>query len=367
MAHLGCFREVAVPETATDTRASGSAGSGSGGYQPFGGTAHRPTLTEETNKEADDGSADGSDDDTERPKFSEEDLIDIIDSLPDEDPSEVHRTVDVTVKEFKGKKLFTMKTSINNSVGRLKDFIVGKMGWDASGISTISTDDFKLICFDKTMKNEEIVSDYVTDDDELVCHLFLTLKGGAKQTKKTLKVKQYLISEKHSELTAKANAYSHEKFVNSVDIAKTSRERVEGLYTIMETNPEQAFKELLAKVPTSVLGNRENSELMEAIKSGVKANARVENLVKILAKHNFKEAYDLMQEYQTLIESALLTGEMLITKQFFRDDGTWDWQMIKRYIDDEIIRRERPSSSADTAMRVELFINDPRFDDFDAV
>ncbi|CAE7355795.1 unnamed protein product [Symbiodinium microadriaticum] len=226
-------REVAVPDTATDTRASGSAGSGSGGYQPFGGTAHRLTLTEETNKEADevhniktddptlrnligdpeidaliqegreqglpihvvrkndrhvsddgsaDGSDDGSDDDTERPKLSEEDLIDIIDSLPDEDPSEVHRTVDVTVKEFKGKKLFTMKTSINNSVGSLKDLIVGKIGWDASGISTISTEDFKLICFGKTMKNEESVGDYVTDDDdELVCHILLVLKGGGKR------------------------------------------------------------------------------------------------------------------------------------------------------------------------------------------
>ena len=47
------FTEQAVPETATDTRASGSAGSGSGGYQPFGGTAHRLTADEETTKETD--------------------------------------------------------------------------------------------------------------------------------------------------------------------------------------------------------------------------------------------------------------------------------------------------------------------------
>ena len=31
------------------------------------------------------------------------------------------------------------------------------------------------------MKNEESVGDYVTDDDELVCHILLVLKGGGKR------------------------------------------------------------------------------------------------------------------------------------------------------------------------------------------
>ena len=282
-------------------------------------------------------------------------ITDLVCRLADEELQAMtasSEVVNVHVKECKGGRvLTTLSVSADTTICDFKSFICGKIGFDASSMDTLTSSDFKLIYNNLTMKDDQQLSDFTEGETDISVYLFLTLRGGAKQTKKTLKVKQYLISEKRSELTEKAKAYSQEKFAKSADIAKTSRERIERFYNIMETNPEQAFKELLSSVPTSVLGCRENSELMEAIKSGVRADVRIENFVKILAKHNFKEAYDMMQEYQTLIESALLTGEMLITKRFLRDDGAWDWQMMKRYIDDEMVRREQPSSSADASMR----------------
>ena len=53
-----------------------------------------------------------------------------------------------------------------HKVRAVKDMIVGKVRWDSPALSAISTEDVKLICSAKTMKQEQHLEDSVAEEEE---------------------------------------------------------------------------------------------------------------------------------------------------------------------------------------------------------
>eukprot|EP00435_Cladocopium_sp_Y103_P059831 s1070_g21.t1 len=303
------------------------------------------------------------------------DLADFLGGIDDEDnivfdpdflkdPScfDPPRLVLVRVRDAHGKPLFGITVPVTISGITLKEKIVEHIHhlMDKKGIKPCgktlgvhcfilrhdvgtSADELPdlLPCLEAEAEYEGIaVEDVATFEVEML----LRLKGGGKPVVKT-GIKAKKMAEKNQELNTKATGFDANKFTNAQTIATNSRQKVEALYHQMESNADTALIGLLRGIPVEVLGNREKSELMDCIKSG-RPETRVENLVKMFGKHCFKDTHDIAQEFQTHLESIHLTGEMLLTKLFLKDGGNWDWNLVKRYIEDEMVRRSiHPSVS----------------------
>ena len=172
--------------------------------------------------------------------------------------------------------------------------------------------------------------------------LVVSIKGGGKvlkPDKQQKKTRKTVIDEKKGfleECAKTANVSMSDTVGEMVEMAKRS---LSDLYTKADTDATGVLRALLNSVPTEMLGdNKDTSPLMKAYRDA-HGDYRIQAVGDIVMRANYGRLCDLHAEIGGLVETCELTWDIIINQCFLRADTAFDWQSLKRCIEDAILIR----------------------------
>lgn len=98
----------------------------------------------------------------------------------------------VEVKSFNGGKVVCELRLQHRqmTVSDVKDKLLTQLCWKEGSADQMTSSDFKLLCLNREMLDDEVLSSYVPDDyDQVLFYLVLVFRGGGKTKKTTTKTK----------------------------------------------------------------------------------------------------------------------------------------------------------------------------------
>lgn len=139
--------------------------------------------------------------------------------------------------------------------------------------------------------------------------------------------KQTILLEKQKAVLAKMKAVNITNMVVEKQIIETAGNVLSQLYVQAERDGEASFQYLLQKISAKNLGNKDVSPVMDATMAS-HADVRIANLANLMLRDAFPSLYCLYDEVITMVESAELSYEYILTCAFAKEDMTVNWTKL---------------------------------------
>ena len=251
--------------------------------------------------------------------------------------------IDIRILNLADMQYHSFKVNHYTTVGDVKCMMQGR-------IQIISIE-MALLFNGNHLRNERELFDEleIPEDGSGILNLaFLMFGSGKKVVKKDgTVVKQGMISTRKEAISRQCAQLNVARFTDIPIMIDNVSRLLRAFYDISEENPLKAFKMLLGRISDKCLGNKDSSEILDVLKGSNKGELRLENLHKLLVRECFSELHSTFQEMSGVVESASLTADLISTRAFFNpSQSSWNWQGIKRAIEDEMLLRKSSASSA---------------------
>ena len=250
--------------------------------------------------------------------------------------------IDIRVLNLADMQYHNFKVNHYTTISNVKEMMQGR-------IQIISLE-MALLFNGNHLRNERELFDElkIPEDGSGILNLAFLMFGSGKKTKKDgAIVKQGMVSERKEAIAKKCAQLHIEKFADIPSLIDSVSRLLRALYDISEENPVKAFKMLLGRISDKCLGDKDSSEILDILKSSNRGEFRLDSLHKLLVRESFSELHSTFQEMSGVVESASLTADLISTRAFFNpSQSSWNWQGIKRAIEDEMLLRKSSASSA---------------------
>eukprot|EP00434_Breviolum_minutum_P013982 symbB.v1.2.012330.t1/scaffold840.1/size211989/1 len=215
----------------------------------------------------------------------------------------------------------------------------------------VASDDFVLKVSGLAMSDDaELTTFAMEGNTELRIAMEFRTRGGGKTlaTKKSGITKQAILLEKQKAVLAKMKEVNIAKMVVEKQIIESAGNVLSQLYVQAERDGEASFQYLLQKISARNLGDKDASAVMDATRAS-HSDVRIANLANLMLRDTFPSLYGLYDEVNTMVESAELSYEYILTCAFAKEDMTVNWTKLRKAIEIERARRAPPAVIANVA------------------
>ena len=208
----------------------------------------------------------------------------------------------------------------------VKEKILAELCWKEGSADQMTSSDFKLICLNREMLDDEMLASYVPDDyDQVVFYLVLIVRGGGKGVKKTsAKTKT---DKKKADLYKKALEEFSTEFkkvpVNDLAPFRADAETaMNQFYHVALTDPMKAFETAFAEMDYQSL-----NEAYE--KTSTTSGSDNEGKMKRLSSCMFGAGLKKAKEVGEICDGLLEGAELTVGIAFFHKDSPPTLQAVR--------------------------------------
>eukprot|EP00438_Fugacium_kawagutii_P006856 Skav200840 [mRNA] locus=scaffold2392:97612:98361:+ [translate_table: standard] len=241
------------------------------------------------------------------------------------------------VKEFRGRNLFGIEIGDGITTRLLKKEIANRLQFLAKqkgGTCLIGEGDFLL----NGLGDNDIIP-----PSALSVELLLRLRGGGlgrdRRPANKVSVRQVAMKEKKDALQESTKTPDAKMLDAGNETVELAKQYLSSLYERADADPSAVVKSLLGNLPSGILGTHpDESQLMETYKK-TRGDARMYEVGNLVMKANFPDLYAFHDEVSSVLETCELTWDVIIHQLVMAEDGSTNWAVMKRMIEDAITIR----------------------------